>query len=153
MTTEHRPFGTRDRVSDSADEQEHAEGLLGLLNDMAALRDEMNQWPAVEPGSPLSDNDKITHPFPTSFEIRYLLMVAADNLHGLRNMLIEAGEGSTPTMNVLPFAPYTLLRNAIECAATAIWLIEPKEQHQTVLRTSQFTLEDAKMSNKALTGV
>lgn len=153
MTTEHRPAGSRDRVSDPADEQENAEAVLKLLDEMVALHDEMNHWPATEPGSVLFNNDETTRPFPTSFEARYLLLVAADNLIGLRNMLIESGEGGALTMNLFPFAPYTLLRNAIECAGTALWLIEPTERHQRVLRTAQFALEDAKKNRAALTAM
>lgn len=153
MTPEHRPEESRDRVSDADEEQENAKAVLNLLYDMVALHDEMNHWPAVESGSALFINDQATHPFPTSFEVRYLLQVAADNLIGLKNMLIESVEGGVPTVTMYPFAPYTLLRNAIECAGTALWLIEPKEQHQKVLRTAQFALEDAKKNKAALTSM
>lgn len=150
MTTDPLQFGSRDRTSDDSAELEHAQTLMTLLDDMLALHRQMNLWPAAEPGSALFEDDLVTHPFPFSNGVRYLLLVAVDNLVGLRNMLIESIENGVPTLTLYPFSPYTLLRNAIECAGTAIWLMQPRERHQRILRLAQFELEDAKKNRAAL---
>lgn len=150
MTTEPFTIGSRDRVSDDSAEIEHAQTLMNLLDDMLSLHTEMNHWPAAEPGSVLFEDDQVTHPFPFSNGVRYLLVVAVDNLVGLRNMLIESIKDGVPTLTIYPFSPYTLLRNAIECAGTAIWLMQPHERHQRILRIAQFELEDAKKNKAAL---
>lgn len=151
MTFTPTPQGSRDRVSDPASEQEYAQALLGLLDANLSLYDEMNRWPESEPGSLIFEDDQATYPFPLSNNVRYLLLVAVDNLSGLRSMILEASENGVPTLNLHVFAPYTLLRNAIECAGTALWILEPDERHERVLRVAQFELEDAKKNKTALT--
>jgi hypothetical protein len=150
MPTEQVPSDSRDRISDESIELENAQYLMTLLDDMLALYNEMNHWPVAESGSVLFEDDQVTHPFPLSNDVRYLLLVAADNLIGLRNMLIENMGNDGSTLTIYPFAPYTLLRNAIECAGTALWLMQPHERHQRVLRIAQFELEDAKKNKAAL---
>lgn len=151
MTFALNPQGSRDRVSDPASEHEYAQALLGLLDANLSLYDEMNRWPKSEPGSLLFEDDQATHPFPISNDVRYLLLVAVDNLSGLRSMILEATENGIPTLNLHVFAPYTLIRNAIECAGTALWIMAPAERHERVLRAAQFELEDAKKNKAALT--
>lgn len=151
MTFKPTPQGSRDRVSDLASEQENAQALLRLLDANLSLYDEMNRWPKSEPGSLLFEDDQATYPFPISNDVRYLLVVAADNLSGLRSMILEATENGVPTLNLHVFAPYTLIRNAIECAGTALWIMAPAERHERVLRLAQFELEDAKKNKAALT--
>lgn len=151
MTFTPTPQGSRDRVSDPASEQEYAQALLRLLDANLSLYDEMNRWPKSEPGSLLFEDDQATYPFPISNDVRYLLLVAADNLSGLRSMIVEDTKNGVPTLNLHVFAPYTLIRNAIECAATALWIMAPAERHERVLRLAQFELEDAKKNQAALT--
>ncbi|MDP9888638.1 hypothetical protein LFT44_21890 (plasmid) [Arthrobacter sp. FW306-05-C] len=145
------PKGSRGRVSDPASEQEYAQALLRLLDANLSLYDDMNRWPKSEPGSLLFEDDQATYPFPISNDVRYLLLVAADNLNGLRSMILEATENGQPRLNLHVFAPYTLIRNAIECASTALWIMTPAERHERVLRLAQFELEDAKKNKAALT--
>lgn len=151
MTFKPTPKGSRDRVSDPTSEQGYAQALLGLLDANLSLYDEMNRWPKSEPGSLLFEDDQATYPFPISNDVRYLLLVASENLSGLRSMILEARENGVPTLNLHVFAPYTLIRNAIECAGTALWIMTPAEQHERVLRLAQFELEDAKKNKAALT--
>lgn len=142
--------GSRDRISDSANEQEYAQALLRLLDANHRLYDEMNHWPKTEPGSLLFEDDQATYPFPISSDVRYLLLVAVDNLSGLRSMILEASENAVPTLSLHVFAPYTLIRNAIECASTALWIMEPSDRQERILRLAQFELEDAKKNRAAL---
>lgn len=151
MTFTPTPQGSRDRVSDPASEQESAQALLRLLDANLSLYDEMNRWPKSEPGSLLFEDDQATYPFPISNDVRYLLLVASDNLSGLRSMIVEGTKNGVPTLNLHVFAPYTLIRNAIECAGTALWIMAPAERHERVLRLAQFELEDAKKNQAALT--
>ncbi len=153
MTTERMPKGSRDRITDPDEEQEWARAILTLLDDHAALHADINKWPDAESGSAMFGDDRATHPLPTSACVRYLMLAGADNLAGLRSMLVESQTKTNLELNLHPFAPYTLIRNAIECASTAIWVLAPITRHERVLRTAKIELEDARKNNAALTNM
>jgi hypothetical protein len=80
-----------------------------------------------EPSSSLAKDDAILAPHRLSDAARSSLNIAVDNVHALRNLVAE-------THLVHPWAPFTLLRASLENAATAVWLLSPRDQHQRLLR-------------------
>lgn len=153
MVTEDIPKKDRDRITDPGEELEWAKALLKMLDEHSALNARINEWPEAQPGSAMFGDDKATHPLPTSACVHYLMLAGADNLAGLRSLLVESETATNLQLNLHPFAPYTLLRNAIECASTAIWILAPSTRHERVLRTARIELEDAKKNKAALTNI
>ncbi|TYC95861.1 hypothetical protein FQ377_14570 [Arthrobacter echini] len=69
------------------------------------------------PGSLLDVIDGLTEPLQASHLLGYLLHTAVDHLHALKAQLVEAKSQHT-------FAPYTLIRGAIEASSTALWILQ-----------------------------
>jgi hypothetical protein len=80
------------------------------------------------PGSLLNVVDALTEPHQTSHLIGYLLHTAVDHLHALRMLMENAGTQHT-------FAPYTLIRCAIESASTALWILQDDDPRSVAVRT------------------
>ena len=73
--------------------------------------------PDEAPGSLLDAIDTMTEPLQTSHLLGYLLHTAIDHLHALKSQLVEAKSQHT-------FAPFTLIRGAIEASSTALWILQ-----------------------------
>lgn len=75
-------------------------------------------------GSPLwRDDTKIPH-FPVSGYAAGQLSVASGCITSLRQMLVHESE-TTVHMLASPFGAYTMVRNALDAAVVALWLLEP----------------------------
>lgn len=95
----------------------------------------------VQPGSELAEDDDASRTDAVSHQARGLMTVAADNADALSTLMVKA--------RVLPaFAGYSLLRNAIECAGIALWLIGPADSNTRVLRAIQLSYESLKDHRK-----
>ncbi len=70
------------------------------------------------------------------------LMHSYDCLWGLHQLIKHEGQQH--------FAPYVLLRGAIETAATAVWLLEPHERTTRLERRAAIEADDANESLKAI---
>ncbi|MEO3939352.1 hypothetical protein V3N99_21790 [Dermatophilaceae bacterium Soc4.6] len=120
---------------DSADE--HRRGIEQLEQAFVLV----NQWqtaPAsmdVQPRSTLAGDDTATAPFQTSHMARHSLGVAVDHLHCLRAAILGAD-------SLHAWAPFTLLRSAIESAAVAAYLLGPAQRNERVLRRLMLVRED-----------
>lgn len=100
----------------------------------------------AKPGSLLGVVDAMGEPFQASHHVGYLLHTAVDHLHGLKMMMGQAGAQHT-------FAPYTLVRAAIENASTALWILQPdasREVARRSLRLEYADLNDLKRANKTV---
>lgn len=124
--------------------------LLQVLDKHSVLHDQLNEVTDVQIGSALYGDDKATYPLPTSSYVRYLLMASADNLAALRSMTVSEETDTNLDLTLHPFAPYTLLRNALESAGTALWIIAPARRKERVLRTAKLEYADANLSKAAL---
>lgn len=96
---------------------------------------EIGEWAAeglnaytAFPGSILNVVDGITEPHQASHLVGYLLLTAVDHLHALKMLMEKAGTQHT-------FAPYTLIRGAIEGASTALWVLQHDEPRSIAVRT------------------
>jgi hypothetical protein len=94
-------------------------------------------------------DDKVTYPLPTSFYVKYLLTAGADNLMAVRSTLVANESDTDVQLTLHSFAPYTLVRTTIECAATAIWIMAPTSRTERVFRAAVVELDDAWKSLQA----
>lgn len=134
----------------AADEYEWAQRILDLLNQHAHLSHSINHKMEVHPGSSLMGDDKTSPALPLSYYLRYLLTAAADNFSGVRSMLIASEDGSHINLALHPFAPYTLVRNVLECAGTCYWILSPSSRPERIYRHAMMELDDAKKSRSAV---
>lgn len=84
------------------------------------------------PGSLLHLADAMSEPHQASHLVGYLLLTAVDHLHALRMVMVDAGSQHI-------FAPYTLIRGAIENASTALWILQQDDPRSVAVRA--LTLE------------
>jgi hypothetical protein len=134
----------------AANEYEWAERIMNLLDQHAHLSDGINHKMEVRAGSSLMGDDNISPALPLSYYLRYLLTAAADNFSAIRSMLIMNEVGAHTNLALHPFAPYTLVRNVIECAGTAYWVLSPSSRPKRIHRHAMLELDDAKKSLSAL---
>jgi hypothetical protein len=96
---------------------------------------ELNQAPSnVAARSSLAQDDARLDPYQMSHALTGALLVADDHLLAVRDLLI-GDEGQPGRLHL--YAPCTLLRGAVEGAATAYWLIEHKSRQERLLRRLQ----------------
>lgn len=98
---------------------------------------------AAAPGSLLHIVDALTEPYQASHTVGYLLHTAVDHLHALRMMMEQAQAQHT-------FAPYTLIRAAIESASTVLWILQydnPRLIATRSLKLEYADLVDLKRAN------
>lgn len=132
-------------------EYEWAQRILSLLDDHAQLSHKINHQSEVRPGSSLMGDDKTSPALPLSYYLRYLLTAAADNFSAIRSMMIASENASHINLALHPFAPYTLVRNVIECAGTSYWILSPSSRPKRIHRHAMMELDDAKKSRSAVT--
>jgi hypothetical protein len=96
---------------------------------------EIDRWQAAgsdahteAPGSLLNVVDGLTEPHQSSHLIGYLLHTAVDHLHALAMLMENAGTQHT-------FAPYTLVRGAIESASAVLWILQDSNPRSVAIRT------------------
>lgn len=100
--------------------------------------------PPVQMGSSLAEDDKRTDPYQMTTMVAISLNAAADHISALRSTIIK-GEG------VHPWASYTLLRAALENAATSVWLLEPSTRRsERIKRLLRLHYTNAHDRNKAV---
>jgi len=135
----------------AADEYEWAERIMNLLDRHTHLSADINLRMEVRPGSSLMGDDNISPALPLSYYLRYLLIAAADNFSAIRSMLIKSEVGSHTNLSLHPFAPYTLVRNVIECAGTGYWVLTPSSRPKRIHRHAMLELDEAKKNLSAVT--
>lgn len=80
------------------------------------------------PESLIALADAMTKPHQTSHLLDYLLHTSVDHLHALKMLMEDAGAQHT-------FAPFTLIRGAIESASTALWVLQHDDPRSVAVRT------------------
>jgi hypothetical protein len=104
----------------------------------------VQQWAArtgeypseVQPGSRLASDDDVLRPLHISHAAQSALVHAVDHLHCLRSVVVEAKTLHT-------YAPFTLVRGALENASTAVWLLQSDTSETRYLRRLQLAVKDA----------
>lgn len=114
-----------------------ASAVLGkIFDDMLKWREKHREGIKVQPGSELAEDDATLAPFHLSHAVTVASTHAFDHLDTLRLLLVEA-------KSVPPYASYTLLRAAIENAATALYLVAPQDRQERVRRRLLMVAQDA----------
>src|SRR5688500_1141081 len=98
--------------------------------------------PAIEPGSPLAGDGAKSPEHQVGHAAWSGISLAVDHLHAIKVQVIDA--------QVLhPYSPYTLMRAAIENAATAVWLLEPNDRNERLQRRLKLAHHEAFEAGKA----
>jgi hypothetical protein len=103
---------------------EQARKIRALLSPLEAWVKAPPKVAAVLPGSRTASDDLATASNPMSHTVASALAHALDHLQCLDALMFEA--------NTLPtWAPFGVVRGAIENAAVAVWLLAPDDQRAT----------------------
>jgi len=92
--------------------------------------------PEVEPGSPLAGDARKSPSLRVAHAAWTGVVHSVDHLHALRALL-----GQAQIVNL--GAPYSLVRAALENAATAVWLLEPPQRPERLRRRLKLAHDDA----------
>lgn len=103
----------------------HVADALHQINNWQKATSEPS--PAVEPGSSLSGDDAKVPTLRVSSAAYQCFTHAVDHLHAVQALLFEAKV-------IHSYAPYSLLRAAVEAAGEAIWLLEPSSRQERIRR-------------------
>jgi hypothetical protein len=93
-----------------------------------------SDWMQVIPGSALSGDDRATKPYPVSQAACNFMLAAISHLQGLREVLGVPKDPADFQMLLHTHAGFTLARGAFENASGAVWLLDPDDRHERVLR-------------------
>ena len=121
--------------------------LLGLVDGWAARIDPDADRPQPPPGSALRGDDLRTHPYELSHAAWHSLSHAVDHFNCLQTLLRDAGL-------IHIFAPYSLVRSALENASAAVWMLHPASRTDRVARRLRLATSDIRNGEEAkrLTG-
>lgn len=117
--------------------------LLGAVDGWLARIDPDAEHSRPTSGSPLRVDDERTHPFQTSHAVWHSLSHAVDPLHCLRSVLRDARA-------IHMYAPYALLRAALENASAAVWMLHPASRIERITRRLRFVALDVRSGEKAM---
>jgi hypothetical protein len=118
-----------------------------VLLDKWLGRDEDPILTAVQPGSRTAGDDRLTDPHRLSHQVLTSLAHGIDHLHAFRSLVVKAEE-------LHLYAPFSLMRGALENACTALWLLHPDDEATRAQRCLQLAAADVKHGEeaRALTG-
>lgn len=131
------------RVDDK--DASHFEGLLRLLGELdgwAARIDPDAARPRPSPGSAMCADDERAHPYQLSHASWHSLSHSVDHLSCLRALLKDAGV-------IHMYAPYSLVRSALENASAAVWMLQPASRAERVARRLRFATSDIRNGEDA----
>lgn len=98
--------------------------------------------PEVEPGSDLAFDTARSGTYDVGHAAWSGIAVAIDHLHALRELIVKAGSLHT-------YAPFSLIRSAMDNASLALWLIGPDDSDERVLRCLRVASENVRQSRDA----
>ena len=122
-------------------EIEHSQRILALLERVDQLNAALQNHLDVAAGSRLTFDDERLPNFPVSSYGYAQLSAALGCLQSLGRMAIRETE-DTVTMTLGPYGAYALVRNALDCAATALWMLEPVNSTLRVKRRLLLGVEE-----------
>ena len=100
--------------------------------------------PRPATGSPLQADDERTHPYESSHGAWHALSHAVDHLHCLRSVLRDA-------RMIHMYAPYSLVRAALENSSAAVWLLHPANRTERIIRRLRLAAVDIRNGEQAKT--
>jgi len=108
--------------------------IRSMANGLQERSNADNGWDLAE-GSDLALDDERISPHQTSHLAQQGILAAIDNLQALMLLTVEH-------RTLHAYAPATLARAAMECASLAIWVLEPDDRSERILRTLRSSTRD-----------
>lgn len=127
------------------DEIQSSRVILLLLERVANLSAELDKHIDVAPGSRLAADDARTPHQSVSTYAFAQLMAALGCLEALGMMGVREDDKQV-SLTLSPFGAYALIRNALDAAATAMWLLEPESSTLRIKRRLLLSVDEAKNS-------
>lgn len=124
----------------------HFQALLRELSQVdawVARIDPAASHPGPAPGSPLRGDDARTHPYELSHGAWHSLSHAVDHLNCLYALLKDA-------QVIHMFAPFSLVRAALENASAAVWMLQPPSRPSRVCRRLRFAAANIRNGDDAI---
>lgn len=125
-------FTDAEAVTDEA-EKAAANQILDAFASFGKWEQTLSKYSTVQPGSPLAKDDALLQSYPVSQFAYAQLIVAFGCLQSLRQMLVNEN-ADTVHVTAGPYGPYALVRNALDSAAGALWLLEPANSKLRIKR-------------------
>jgi hypothetical protein len=119
------------------------QGMFAFLDKWLALTSE-RRTPEVEPGSSLAGDARRIPALQVAHAAWSAFADGGDHLDALRTLLVDT-EAALPI-----YAPFALVRSAIENAATAVWLLEPQRRGERLRRRLKLAHHEVWESGQAL---
>jgi hypothetical protein len=119
------------------------QGMFAFLDKWLVLSSE-RRTPEVEPGSSLAGDAQRSPALQVAHAAWTAFTDSVDHLAALRTLLVET-EAPLPV-----HAPFTLVRSAIENAATAVWLLAPQRRSERLRRRLKLAHHEVWESGQAL---
>lgn len=94
------------------------------------------------PRSPLRGDDDRAHPYEVSHAAWHSLSHAVDHLSCLRALL---GDAKVVHM----YAPFSLVRSALENACAAVWMLQPPRRADRLVRRLRFAVTDSVTASRS----
>ena len=118
------PMREPSEVNDE-DEQKAVQYILHFFKHFEEWEETLEKYKVAHEGSRLSADDAKSPHYPVSQYAYAQLKVAFGSMESLKQMLVTETD-STAHVSSGPFGPYPLVRNAMDCAALALWLVQPE---------------------------
>lgn len=115
------------------EEKWYSNYVIEVLDRVPEIADIIESNFRVIPGSTLAFDDSRVPTRPVSYYAHSQLTVAADCLLSLDRM-IATRQGKSVQIHLSPFAHFALIRNALDCLAVALWLLEPERSDDRLKR-------------------
>jgi hypothetical protein len=126
-------------------ERQHLLELLSELRKVdawVARMDPSTRPPGPPPGSSLYGDDARTRPYELSHGAWHALSHAVDHLNCLHVLLKDA-------QVIHMFAPFSLVRAALENASAAVWMLQPSSRTSRVCRRFRFAVANIRNGDAA----
>lgn len=127
------------------DEIKHSQRIVLLIEQVERLSAKIHEHVDALPGSRLAVDDARTPTQPVSGYAYNQLVAALGCLESLGMMGIR-DDGKEISLAFSPFGAYALIRNSLDAAASALWLLEPESSTLRVKRRLLLAVDEVKNS-------
>lgn len=131
---------------DEPSEIEASHNILTYFKEFDGWQETLSSYALSQANSAFAIDDPKMPTFPVSQYAYSQIMGAFGVLEALKSMMIKE-DGETPQITAGPYGIYTLVRNAIDSAALALWLLEPENSKLRVKRRLKAQMDE--ISNTA----
>lgn len=105
-------------------ENDAVRSILGFFKSFRQWEETLGKYKNVSQESDLAGDDRATPHFPISQFAYAQLVIAFGCLQSLEDMIVDENDAHFHVA-AGPYGPYALVRNAMDTAACALWLLQP----------------------------